>query len=882
MNGSQIVKRTLPLIIALVLIIGIAISCTIFNKDKAIPGIDNPEGKYLEVTEDGRTFSIKNIELYNQLKSAYGLTRLIEEINRDLLSGPDHNYLNDVTDQEIEDAIKEDKFPNGEEDLTEEERAEAEKDFLDSMYLDKGLRGEAINDYYRLNLAKEKYAAAQLQKYIDEADEDKPYFSEDDYKKQYEVDYRNGYWAIIVTFSSKSEAETLLKQLGYTIHTKDSSITGDFARWVKKVDGEEVTLTTAEIVKAFIDMYNTVNAHKLTDEYPGVGDSEGIIPEMVKVGVQYTIDDGKYVFDTDEPDNTEDYKNIFHYSYDEIVKFNSSVENTLRVTLKNYTSDATVETGKTWYTPTVQSYNNNSLFCFILKLDEEEVPALDDVRDEVFQTLFDKKLTENFIETEMAKLRDSKGIVIYDELLEKAYINQMASYNHVHKKTKDESKTLVAKVGDLEYTANELFSMLDERYGMSLALSRINYLRVLNNQEMNTIYDYYNMDLKESKRILDAEKWKEVKNYPIVLRNRFLSNEFASYGYPARSGWDNFLKSYIGLENEEELKYFFLYNEITTQYTEKLSSVKDLEEDSELWQLYQQEMQEIADDYFSVEGVHLLIYVKDDEGNLKHPDEWTQVQRDLAQSMIAEVWKYYLSEPGTVTERLQAIANMFSEAPLFLAGRPQDAASQPQGFDYVEKTNDYEFEFAKYKTAGLYAKFENLGSFGAGKMVEEFEDAVRSIWERDKTSQQPTPYQDFETGEYLPIITDFGYHCYVNLSSKDIAKWTLGETTGVIPTLQMVKTYLTDNASTYLLDDEGEETTDEFTSAMKTAITTYYEPIYKEFSGSSYITSELYDEIEDLGITFYSGNYTLAEFIEYVNKRIESYRSNLVYLAAEE
>ncbi|NLD25764.1 MAG: hypothetical protein GX661_00205 [Acholeplasmataceae bacterium] len=882
MNGSQILKRTLPLIIALVLIIGIAVSCTLLNKDKAMPGIEDPDGKYLEVTEGGRTFTVKKSELYNQLKTAYGLDRLIEEINRDLLTGPDHNYLNDVTEQEIEDAIKEDKFPNGEEDLTEEEREKAEKKFLDNMLLQKGLSGTAISDYYRLNLAKEKYAATQLQKLIDEADEDDPYFTEDDYKRQYEADYRNGYWAIIVPFASKAEAETLLKQLGYSIHAKDSSISNDFARWVKKVDDEEVTLTTAEIVKAFIDMFNTVNANKLASEYPGAGDDTTNIPEMVKSGIQFTIDDGKYVFDTDEPENTEGYKNIFHYSYNEIVSFNSSVENLLRVTLKNYTPDATVESGKTWYTPTVQAYNNNSLFCFVLKLDEETVPELDDVRDEVYQALFDKKLTEDFIETEMAKLRADKGIIIYDEDLEAQYIDLLTTYNQVHKKTKAESKTVVAKVGDEEYTANELFNMLDVRYGKDFALSRINYLRVLNNPELNTIYDYYNSDLKESKKILDPEKWKEVKNYPITLRNQFLQNQFYSYGYPASIGWEKFLKSYIGIDDEQELKYFFLYNEVTNQFTESLSSVEELAEDSELWQLYQEKMQEIADKYFSVTGVHLLVYVKDEKGSPIHPDEWTQVQRDLAAELIAEVWKYYDAEPGTVQERLQAIAKMFGEAPLFLAGKPQNVADQPQGFDYVEATSDYEFEFAKYKTAGLFVKFEDLGSFGQGKMVKEFEDAVRSIWERDKTSQQPTPYQDFETGEYLPITTEFGYHCYINLSSTDIAKWTLGETSGVIPTLQMVKTYLTDSASKYLLDDDGEETTDEFTAEMKTAITTYYDPIYKEISGSSYVTSKLYEDIEGLEITFYSGNYTLADFNEYVNKRIESYQSNLVYLAAEE
>jgi hypothetical protein len=68
MNGSQVVKRTLPLIIVLLIIIGIAISCTVLNKDKAVPAITNPESLYFEVGEGDRKFSMTNEDIYTQLK----------------------------------------------------------------------------------------------------------------------------------------------------------------------------------------------------------------------------------------------------------------------------------------------------------------------------------------------------------------------------------------------------------------------------------------------------------------------------------------------------------------------------------------------------------------------------------------------------------------------------------------------------------------------------------------------------------------------------------------------------------------------------------------------------------------------------------------------
>lgn len=887
MNGSQIVKRVVPLLIALVLIIGIAVSCTVLNKDKAIPGIDNPDAIYFEVNEKDRSFSMTRNEIYNLLKSPYGLGRLLDKIDEDLLKA--ENYYDEVTIDEINTAIEEEIFPDGREGLTDEQIEKEEKTFEEKMYLNTGLRTPAaIQSHFRLALARKKYAMDKLTEYIEEADrkhqendENKPYFSDEDYENQYKAKYRNGYWTVIVFFSTKTEGETLLKQLGYNIHLKDSSVTNDYNRWVKEVDGEEVTLEPEEIVKAFIDMYNTVNAKKHQD-YPGADDNATTIPETIKEDIHYTInEDGKFVFITDDPESE---ANDFYYSYDDVVKVNSSVENLLRVTLKNYTVDSKVESGKTWYTPTIQSYSNNTINCFVLKLAEEEAPELEDVKDELYQALFDKKITDNFIETEMAKLRDSKGFVIYDEELEASYINYTKSYGHEHKKTKSESKTVVAKVGDKEYSANLLFDLLDERYGMNIALTKINYFRLLVNLDFNNIYDYYLKDAKEADRILDPEKWKEIRQYPGFLRAQFLSNAFASSGYPYTYGWDNFLKDNLNIVDEVELKYFYLHNEIVSQYTEKISSVEDLEEDSELWLLYQEKMEEMIDDYFNVTGVHLLISVNDENGSPTDPEEWTENQRVLAEELFAEVWKYYDSELGTAAEKLEAIANMFSEAPLFLAGRPQTVSAQPQGFDYVKKTDDYEFELAKYKTAGLTLTFQDLGTFGPGRMVKPFEEAVRSMWEADKTSDQATPYgYDEETQTYEPIITEFGYHAYVNLSSTDVPTWTMSDdTSDVIPTLQMVKTYLADSESEYLLDAEGEETEEEFTSAMKTAITTYFEPLKKEISGSNYVIIQLYEELKGLDIEFQSGNYTGNQFIEFVNKTIESYQSNLSYFAPEE
>lgn len=892
MNASQVAKRTVPLIIVLLIIIGIAVSCTVLNKEKPVPAPSNSEALYFEVSEGGRKFSLTNQEIYEQLKNNYGINMLIEMIDIELLKSGEVDYYNAVTDEEIMEAIEKDKFPadqypDGKEALTEEELEEIEEEFLENMLVSYGLKNEEeIKAHYRLKLAKKKYATAQLEKQIQEHNEknnNNPYFSEKEYETQYKADYQNGYWAIIVPFRSEEEGYTLLRQLGITIHEKDTSVSGDFTKWVKKVDGEEVALSAAEVVEAFIAMYNAVNAYKLPN-YP----NETL---TVLEGVQYTKDEnGRFVFNTTvEGADGDQRKNEFYFTYEEITKYNSSIQNYLKVSMKNYNDyDKTeVISDQKWFTPTIRSYDNKSLFVFMLKIAEEVAPELDDVRDEVYQKLFNKKLTENFIETEMAKLRKEKGLEIYDALLEKQYISQIKSYDVEYKKTKGESRTLVAKVGGKEISADDLFDYMDERFGMSVALNRINFLRVLNNPELNKIFKYYEEGLSEKERVLDPDKWQEIKTKVRNLRDNFLRNAFATYGFPSTYGWKNFIRDFYGVHDVNEMKYYVLYSEVVTDFTDQISLLEDADEDSDLWKLYKEKMEEIADNYFSSRGIHLLILVNDENGQPIHPDKCTPYQRELAEELFDEIWKYYNAEPGTASEKLQALADLFLKAPRFLAGIDQDANEQPEGFEYILETDDYKFEFAKYKSAGLVLKYEDLGAGSPGKYVKEFEEALREMWKADPTSQVPTPYTDPETGDYKPIITKFGYHGYVNLSSTDISKWYYSSdesksNPGIIPTLQMIKTYLEDSESSYLLDENKEKTDEEFTAAMKTAITTFYTPLYKELTDSKYVTIQLYKDLQGLDYTFNSQNYTEAEFLDFVTGRIKSYQEDLTYFKVEE
>ena len=295
MNSSTVFKKTLPLIVILLVIIGVAVTCTALNKEKENPFINNGDDAYLSTTEGNFEYDITKADMFKELKANVGLSTLINTVNKQILTNL--GYFDKVTEEAIAEEIEKATFEDGKEGLTAEEIAEKEEEFEETMFSSYGLKTlDEIKDHYRLTLAKKAYASDKLEEEIkakdEEADEDsEKYFKESDYTTYYNANYQQEFWAIIVPFSTEAQAKNALAQLGIQLHRKDSKVEGDFDRWVKAVNEEEVTLTPQEVVKAMIDMYNTNYAYKL-ENYP----TEKI---TLNEGKQYSFDEfGNYVFNT--------------------------------------------------------------------------------------------------------------------------------------------------------------------------------------------------------------------------------------------------------------------------------------------------------------------------------------------------------------------------------------------------------------------------------------------------------------------------------------------------------------------------------------------------------------------------------------------------------
>ena len=68
MDGKSVIRKTLPLIISLVLIIAIAILATVLSKEKVDPTITNPDESFVTIGD----YSVTNGTVYRNLKLIMG------------------------------------------------------------------------------------------------------------------------------------------------------------------------------------------------------------------------------------------------------------------------------------------------------------------------------------------------------------------------------------------------------------------------------------------------------------------------------------------------------------------------------------------------------------------------------------------------------------------------------------------------------------------------------------------------------------------------------------------------------------------------------------------------------------------------------------------
>lgn len=787
------------------------------------PMISDPDGVYLTAKEGANTYNVTRRRVYDLLKDQVGYSMLKDVIDTDLLKNTKNNdgksYWDLVTQAEIDEKLDADIFPNGTEELTESEIAEQRQAYYDKLFEEYGLMTEAeIKNHYQLNIAKEKYALDQLLAQLGEKD-----FTETELKNYFNNNFKDEYYAIVVSFDSERMLKNTLSQLGYKFN-EDNVL----------AHSDGTALTKNEVVKLFIDLYNIVNISKVED-YP----TQTL---LLQEGTHYNLANGNIVFDLEEVD-------MLHYTNRQITSYESGIEKALN-TMDNY------DEGDNFYTKTPRIFRNGARYSMFLKIDHIKYD-FNEKEEEVREALTKQRLTSPFINTEIGKLRIANNLVVYDRDINLSFEEEASTFGYSYK-NKATHKVLVAKTDVKEYTADDLFKIMNRNYGISSAISELEFNRFVDNLDLNYIYDF------KKKEILDASRWQIITQSIKDEKANFKNNLYEEEGYPASMGWDKFIKAVYGANNETELEKFFVFQDIRDRFSKSLGALEGLDENSDLWKFYLAQMQKMVDEYFRVTGVHLLITVYDNNNNPVDPENWTEIQKQYAEEFYNQVMDFINDENFTETpeKKIQNIQNAFNRAPLFVPGLPQDTASQPEidGISYVYNG----IEVSKFKSAGLSATFQDLGTFTNGTMVQEFNDAAKSIWEADSDSKETVVYGNTkdEQGNYEYLVTEFGYHIYVNTKTHPIEEYSSGK---VLPTHEDAVEFIKDNNSTNL------------TTKLKTALNKYFKPIHTELTSTNNLQLVSYRAIRGLEIELHHEDYTIADFNKFLDLTIKAKEDSLKY-----
>ena len=682
-----------------------------------------------------------------------------------------------------------------------------------------------------------------------------------------------------------------------------------------------------------------------------------LIDKLIKAVDEFDAE--AYIFNTDNKDSK------FYYDAEELKAYDSKLPSQFK---NNYVafvpykvgdtqaSENTSVSSKKWYAASTVSGTNVSYY--LLKIKEEAAPQLADVKDEIIEKLTEEKLTSAYVEEKMAELRAEYKFQIFDPKLEKEYKAVIEDYEDVkYSSSKKKGTNVVASYEGGEITTADLFEYMDETSGIATLISELCYQRLMNTLEFNK---YYNSETGEWL----GEEGKEVhENIIANIENErlyYLSGYYSSYGYdPSVTPWEEFISTIYGASDPQELILINLYSQISSDYLEIISDAfltetegKDVSFladyktalESDLWKLVETKMQEALEKEFSVNGIHLLVSVyetvndanastdsSDSSSAPKQvaPEKWTAEQVQGAKDLIKEVKAYLDSAEGTYATKLQAVADAFTAAPYAVKDADGNYVHAIDGtgkeVEYVLESAGATVNVSKYKSLGLTVVYQSLGAFTNGQMVEPFEKAARAIWEQDMADEEYnriTVYPEGISEEYMTeneltedIVTEFGYHLYVNLSSTkattykgvvvdengNVVKETVdGEEVNktedrILPSLFEIRANIMLTAlkavdQTELTDEEKEELQaliDEYTAYVTTQVTDalkkYYDTLAGQVMGTSFGSLLQQKEIISLlekGTISTPSNATLEEVKEIYEVNVDSlYEGTLTLLA---
>lgn len=815
---KRMFSKLLPCLLAVLLVVGL-VGCKKEEK-YAHPSVEASISNGSEVFLELGQKQITNQTVYNRLVQTYGLTALVEWIDEITLANQE------VVAEEFKEQLDYIIYGTTDiDDLDEEAKEKAYNAFVKQMYAQGYQTEEAWKAYYELEYKRYAFGLEKFEAYVNEknaSENEKDHLlSEEDFEIAYNTIYQNDYKAIILTFDSEYEAKQLLSYKG--VDTTKLSF-----GWVKK-DG---TAYTAEEVKAlFTEIHEAIN--------PGVEAEQ------------------EYKFDA------EAYRN-------ELAAVSATINNKIKgLSALDKVSEETP--ARKCYTSTPIAFG--SRYFLALKLSETQTyteykDATDEQKQAVLDYLLETAISSSFLlaQAQIEALKGDNNLTIYEEGLEIGYkVNFETNLESaglatdenkaLFATTSEESASVVAKLvyngKTYELTADQLFARLVNKYGPALSLLYIQEYIVLSNPEYNKVTNYFtgeklNND-EETTKLYDKYYAASVQTY----KDGLAKGDYASKGFPANYGWDKFMVDYLGVSSEAELMHLYggsLYSASEGYFIKDIyldEEVKD--EEGNVTQtkdhLVQAEMQKIFDEYYSATmiGVYAF-YDKADNGIANGvAEEMTEAQEALAKELVELVYTEAKKAKGTDT----------------LAKALEKVVKEYKSTSYTIHTN----KWSSYKKAGLQLTLVSSTTYTNTSTAD---DAIKA--EAKKQWEAVKAYKDNASGtnpnkvDAIGQTLDPGYRNVSNSFITYVTAETFGDMSEafisknaayrLVITKAADHTYIKKSDSTFKPTYEQYESynkdSSNVSSAVATAIKTYYNTAIANLTKTAIVSDTLFTETQEL------------------------------------
>lgn len=833
---KSIVKKLFSLMLILVVVLACGCSCKDDPEPTPVFPKDKDDVVYMTVKQGELTYDIYKNDMYINMKNTFG-TGIIVDWADDLilktvskkelynsLFGKNEKfdtysttcYWDRVKEEDIVALIDKNMYPNGKEGLTESELKEQKDAFYENFFVYGYYTEEQVHDYFHMKLAKLEVAKDYQEIYRSSID-----FEPSQYQNSYTGSYYNEFYMILVPFTSSSAYLETLKNMGISVQN-GTSVT---SRWIWS--DTSTPLTVNEVIEAYIDIYEKSGLFK---------DSSSENSKLVN-GVDYTIEDSKYVFNTENKDGK------LFYSANSMKYINSDLYKLLSNEFEAYSTSSTNESNA-WYWANGYEFDGVYYTCLLLKK-IDKLPY-EEAKPIIRETLLTKELDDEFAESTMLTLRQVFGLMIYDVFLQTGYVNTYGS-GSIPEVDVDNGNVVVTFKDSL-LTKDDLFNLLEKRFGAISACELVNYYNALYDKEINDVYDLTKED--PSERILNKERWEYAWQTAELEKSDFEAGTYLRYGYPVSYGWENFLEAIYNVRSTQELAYHYLRENCLYDYLVKKYNINLYGENSLLWSRISAKMEEVVKEEHYSSSTVVNLYILDENGNRVETSKYTDNQKVLIKEFYGKIIDLLDKDSENYLETINSIVEGYNLSGFIIRGN--------ESVEYLG------MDLSLYKTNGIKISVETLSAVAYEDMDPSLGEVAKKIWEENVPSTDVIVYGKNETG-YDYIEGEKAYFIYVNTSN--IAPENIEGRN--VPTFDECAAYL--KAYLERSDDSG------LTSEEESLVLSVYFPIYREQIGVYATALMFYNAQANYEFTFKLASFDINTYRKVLNVNIKDCTELLEY-----